>query len=320
MKSTERISLGLVLIALGMMLAVNAWLRPKAAPAAAGLVLARRDGYAMYAGEAPPAGRPQTFGINQLYQGLLLYVGEKDPLPQPMPAQQARDVRSMVGLYIPAAEHVSLSEETIYALCRLVEENPLVQTWIMTGMRSPAEQTALQTKAFTEYQATMSVEQALRRAAADIPDSGKSEHQLATAFDVRLEGPQDWSKTDAMARTADGRWLLENAWRYGFIRRYPPEKAQITGVGNESAHWRYVGSAHAACMHTADWCLEEYLQALHDYGTLRLVFPEGESLWVLCAPIQENSISFAIPEHWTAAVSADNMGYAVCVLSKGDED
>lgn len=314
MQISVRRSLVLSLAALLLMLLTGAYMQPKA-PQRADALLAERDGWRLYAMTAAPEGRKTSFTRAQLYSGLLLYVGADAPLPADLPAQQTRDVRRLVGLYVPAAEQVALSEETIYALCALVRENPLTGTWIMAGMRSPAEQDALQKAAFAQYQAVLPVAEALDRARQTIPDSGKSEHQLSTAFDVRLNGAQAWSQADPMARTADGRWLLENAWRFGFARRYPPDKAELTRACGEELHWRYVGAAHAAALRAADWCLEEYLQALHAYGTLRLVSPAGAETWLLCAPMQEEGGAFSVPEGWQAAVSADNLGYAVCVLT-----
>ena len=308
------VSLGMALAALVLMLFTPSLLPGDIQAENGVLLLGERDGYRLYAGETPPPGSARFFDRETLFSGLLLYVGRDAPLPADLPVQQARDVRSMVKLYIPAAARVALSEKTIYALCDLVRENPLVHTWIMAGMRSPAEQQAMRKAAFAGYQATMTIEQALEKARADIPDSGQSEHQLNTCFDIRLDGLHDWSLDDPMARTADGRWLLENAWRYGFIRRYPPEKAEITGVRNEAAHWRYVGAHHAAAMGTADWCLEEYLRALAEYGALRLETPAGKSVWLLCAPLTEGAASFIIPEGWIYEVSADNLGRAVCAM------
>lgn len=310
-----RLSLILALAGLALVLAFGAPRPEPAQPASAAVLLAEKDGIRLFAGEAPPEGALVVYDRDTLYQGLLVYVCPEVPLPADVPAQQSRDVRSMVRLYIPAAERVALSEETIYALCALVRQNPLVHTWIMAGMRSPKEQEALQKAAFTDYQATMPMAQAFLQALRDVPDSGKSEHQLATCFDVRLNGVHAWSIEDPMAQTEDGRWLLQNAWRFGFIRRYPPEKAHITGVKNEALHWRYVGAAHAAAMHALDCTLEEYLQLLHAQGTLRLTDDAGGEHWLICRPMAETA-AFPAPAGYTARPSADNLGYAVCVLSR----
>lgn len=317
MKNPYRGSLLLALLALLIMTASGHFISAESVPAAAGAVLlAERDGLRLFAEAEPPEGEIVVYDRETLYRGGLMYVGPDTPLPDDLPAQQTRDVRSLVHLYIPAAEHVALSEDTIYALCRLVEQNPLVGTWIMTGMRSPREQQALQEQAFAAYRQILPVAQALAQAARDVPDSGRSEHQLATAFDVKLNGRQIWNCEDPMARTADGKWLLQNAWRFGFIRRYPPEKADITGITGESTHWRYVGRAHAAAMHAADHCLEEYLQMLHERGTLRLIAEDGGEAWLLCREMGADGAVFPIPAGWHVAVSADNLGYAVCALTR----
>ena len=58
------------------------------------------------------------------------------------------------------------------------------------------------------------------------------------------------------------RWLHENAWKYGFIQRYPADKTEITHVINEPWHYRYVGKEAAQIMTENNWCLEEYLETL----------------------------------------------------------
>lgn len=315
MKNPYRGSLLLALVALLLMAGADRLVSPGTAPAAASTVLlGEADGLRLFAGETPPEGVPTFFDRETLYAGSLLYVSPDAPLPAWLPEPQTRDVRGMVHLYIPAEEHVSLSEETIYALCRLVKENPLSGVRIAAGMRSPREQQALQDEAFAVYRQTMPVAGAIAQAEADVPASGCCEHQLSTAFDIRFSAAQEWGRDDPMARTADGRWLLKNAWRYGFIRRYPPDKAEVTGVKNETTHWRYVGRDHAAAMHAAGFCLEEYLRALHESGALRLLSEEGEEVWLLCGPLDQEGAAFPIPQGWRAEVSADNLGWAVCAM------
>jgi D-alanyl-D-alanine carboxypeptidase len=67
---------------------------------------------------------------------------------------------------------------------------------------------------------------------------GHSQHQLGTAVDF---GSIDLS----FARTAAGRWLLENAWRFGFSLSYPEGQDGLTGYSWEPWHYRYVGKAAA---------------------------------------------------------------------------
>lgn len=81
---------------------------------------------------------------------------------------------------------------------------------------------------------------------------GTSEHQLGISVDINADGINS-------AGYEVYEWLDENGYRFGFIRRYPPDKTDITGVSNEPWHYRYVGTTAAAEMYRQNLCLEEYL-------------------------------------------------------------
>ena len=66
---------------------------------------------------------------------------------------------------------------------------------------------------------------------------------------------------EAQEDTAEQKWLMENCWKYGFILRYPTEKSEITGIGYEPWHYRYVGKEAAKEIYEQDITLEEYLGA-----------------------------------------------------------
>ena len=87
-----------------------------------------------------------------------------------------------------------------------------------------------------------------------------TEHTTGLALDILSEDYR--TADDGYGETPEGRWLAENAWKYGFIQRYPKEKEQITGVIYEPWHYRYVGREHAESIYTQNLCLEEYLDRL----------------------------------------------------------
>ncbi len=308
-------ALYMALAAMALMLFTGAYYqKEEAAPER--ITWAAFEDTAIYAGAEDFADAVQVrYDRETLLKGNLLCVSAASPLPEDMPVQQARNVRKLVGLYVPAAQDVSLSEETIYALCDLCAVNPLVRTWIVSGARSPSEQYALQDATFEEYRKLTSTYEALAAARRDVPDSGKSEHQLSTSFDLQFTGELDWAYDDALDRSKDGRWLRENAWRFGFIRRYPPEKAGITGVLNEELHFRYVGKTHALVMHLTGWCLEEYLSALHACGGMTIA-QGNENTFILCCKMDAQGAVFPFPAGYICEVSADNLGYAICVLRR----
>ncbi len=86
-----------------------------------------------------------------------------------------------------------------------------------------------------------------------------SEHTTGLALDILSENHE--TANDAYGETPEGRWLVENAHRYGFILRYPEGKEHITGVIYEPWHYRYVGVEAATEIWERGICLEEYLEA-----------------------------------------------------------
>lgn len=82
---------------------------------------------------------------------------------------------------------------------------------------------------------------------------GTSEHQLGLAVDIDSEDPDQCSDEAVWA------WLLEHCAEYGFILRYPAGKTDITGIGYEPWHFRYVGKEAAQSIMSEGITLEEYL-------------------------------------------------------------
>ena len=60
--------------------------------------------------------------------------------------------------------------------------------------------------------------------------------------------------------TKEGIWLNNNAYKYGFILRYPESKTEETGYSFEPWHYRYVGTSLAEKLYNnGDWItLEDY--------------------------------------------------------------
>lgn len=117
--------------------------------------------------------------------------------------------------------------------------------WIQSGYRSYDAQKGLYDKYVSRD----------GKVAADTYSArpGHSEHQSGYAFDLN-------SITDAFASTDEGKWVNENAYKYGFIIRYPKGKEDITGYKYESWHLRYVGKTLAEKLYNnGNWItMEEY--------------------------------------------------------------
>lgn len=87
-------------------------------------------------------------------------------------------------------------------------------------------------------------------------EPGASEHQTGMAFDVTCQ-----DSGNGFENTPHYRWLCENAYKYGFIQRYPPNKSHETGISYEPWHYRYVGKKAAKDMHKTGQTLEAYMGA-----------------------------------------------------------
>ena len=78
---------------------------------------------------------------------------------------------------------------------------------------------------------------------------GHSEHQLGLAIDFRSDagGPpwegDDWGKSPA------GKWMLANAWQFGWLLSYPKGEEATACYSYEPWHYRYVGRGFAQAIH-----------------------------------------------------------------------
>lgn len=77
---------------------------------------------------------------------------------------------------------------------------------------------------------------------------GFSEHQSGLAADIGAV-PANCTLAACFGQTPQGLWLAANAWRFGFLLRYPADKVPITGYMYEPWHFRYIGVELSTEMH-----------------------------------------------------------------------
>ena len=83
---------------------------------------------------------------------------------------------------------------------------------------------------------------------------GYSEHQTGLAVDV-YNGKEDFTNFE---KTKEYNWMQDNAYKFGFILRFPKDKVLEPGYQYESWHYRYVGKEIAKYIHDNNLCFEEY--------------------------------------------------------------
>ena len=85
-----------------------------------------------------------------------------------------------------------------------------------------------------------------------VAKAGYSEHQTGLAFDIGSR------KVNVFSNSKEYQWMLDNAYRYGFILRFPKKYENMTGFRSEPWHYRYVGEDIAEYIHENDMSYEEY--------------------------------------------------------------
>jgi len=83
---------------------------------------------------------------------------------------------------------------------------------------------------------------------------GFSEHQTGLCLDI-YDGEIPYTSFE---KTNEYNWMQENAYKYGFILRFPKDKTDETGYKFESWHYRYVGVDAAKYIHDNNISFEEY--------------------------------------------------------------
>lgn len=169
--------------------------------------------------------------------------------------------------YIPADYEVQLTElsngkkvdSRIYPELQKMFDDARAQGYslfVREGYRTQEEQQQLMDEKIEAYENEgKSKSEAKKLAEQWVAISGTSEHQLGIAVDINADTSKS-SRDDVYS------WLEKNAHRYGFIKRYPSNKTDITGVINEPWHYRYVGKEAASEIYSQGICLEEYIDTL----------------------------------------------------------
>ena len=101
---------------------------------------------------------------------------------------------------------------------------------------------------------------AIKQTLKTILEPGYSEHETGLAIDFS-------NPSHSVDNSVMWQYLYNNAYKYGFILRYPKDKTDITKISYEPWHYRYVGIEHSTYMYENNLVLEEYLDYLKQEKT-----------------------------------------------------
>ncbi len=96
----------------------------------------------------------------------------------------------------------------------------------------------------------------IKKADAYAARAGSSEHETGLAIDVA----EYMDVNDEFAKTESFKWMQENAYKYGYILRYPEGKENITGYAYEAWHYRYLGVSLATNVYNEGITYDEYYE------------------------------------------------------------
>ena len=172
----------------------------------------------------------------------------------------------------------------------------------VSGYRTLAEQTDIWESSLAEHG------EAFTKAYVAFP--GHSEHQTGLAIDLGLKQEHVDFICPEFPYSGICQTFREKSAKYGFILRYPGGKEDITGIGHEPWHFRYVGAPHAEIMTRQELCLEEYIDFIKQY-----TFQDNPYRFM--AGNQKISVSYLkaegmetllkLPENMPYTVSGNNM-------------
>lgn len=141
---------------------------------------------------------------------------------------------------------------------------------------------------------------------------GYSEHHTGLGVDLQI-----WDREKQVTYNFDEpnqncqtvySWISANAYKYGYVRRFAPDKDNITYITSDRWHYRYVGVPHAYFMTANNLCLEEYLAWLESYTY------EGTHLFINGVDGKNYEVYFVAAEEGTSTtlpVPTDPTAYTV---------
>lgn len=260
--------------------------------------------------------RSAVFTREKLYCGKMLLIDEQHPVPAAAPAPNTLSIAAYAGSQVATRQAQTVTEEeTLEALKTLFQAGRQKGhgNWtVFAGTRSNAQQLDLQLEQLGIFAQTHSLETAAAMAAKTWERPGCSEHQTGYAVDIRLvDGWAEPPHAEALGASKSGAYLLENAWKYGFIYRYGEKNPHR--MAEENYHFRYVGKSNAELMYLLQMTMEEYLALLREKKEIAYFENGLLKYYAVCEEVMQDWLTKVPAEAVTIDVSYDNTGYALAV-------
>lgn len=264
----------------------------------------------------PGETRRLTITTQRLMQGRMLLVDGEHPIPEGVEPEDVFGVLTYArGRIACRDQQAALGRETLAALedmCVHARNSGMSFITVFAGCRSREQQRLLLLEKIGDLSRSMTMEEAVAEAKRFVPPPGGSEHQLTRSVDIRI--CLGWNlppRTEPLTDSPQGAWVVEHAWEYGFIQRWPDADPAVDD--HRPYCFRYVGKTHAMLMHALGMTMEEYLALLRDRGTVTLLDENGAPLaTAMCTEAGERHTVFEAPvDVELDDASLDNTGWGV---------
>jgi D-alanyl-D-alanine carboxypeptidase len=187
--------------------------------------------------QSTPAFNKNQYSLTDPYS---IWVVVNKPLPlKPIDYAPSDLVAPDVPLRVPGNESMKVRKAPAAALEKMFADAKAAGLNLMlaSGYRSYSYQVGLY-NGYMKSQGQASADQTSAR-------PGHSEHQTGLAADIE-PASKVCELEICFGQLPEGKWLAENAYKYGFIIRYTEDKVAVTGYEYEPWHVRYVGASLAA--------------------------------------------------------------------------
>lgn len=188
---------------------------------------------------------------------LWVIVNKQNPLPKTFSPADLTDAKS---LDVTNPDESKLRPDANMALAELVKsaDKDKLKYVMISGYRSYDLQNIV-------YGGNVSKD-GQKKADATSARPGYSEHQTGLALDLGRADGKCRLET-CFGETLEGKWLADNAYKFGFIVRYQQGEQSIVGYSYEPWHLRYVGKELAEELFKKDLTMEEFFgySAAPDY-------------------------------------------------------
>jgi LAS superfamily LD-carboxypeptidase LdcB len=153
---------------------------------------------------------------------------------------------------VRAVDGIQLRQQAADAVVRLVDGAAREghALFVLSGFRSYQEQERILRDEIAQFGKAIAEKQ--------VAQPGHSEHQLGLAADI-TSNRSPYELTERFGTWPEGRWLADNAARFGYVLSYPQGKEAVTGYIYEPWHIRYVGLPLAESVSASGLTLTEFL-------------------------------------------------------------